>query len=53
MKKIILFIVFFVYLIQCGWAQDKKPFIKVPNDEWDSQVVFDTVQVCYQGTLNW
>ena len=53
MKKIILFIVFFVYLIQCGWAQDEKPFIKVPNDEWPSQVIFDTVQVCYQGTLRW
>ena len=61
MKKIILFIVFFVYLIQCGWAQvdvDKKLFIKeliikVPNDEWPTQVVFDTVHVCYQGTLRW
>ena len=34
-------------------AEDNKPFIKVPNDEWPSQVIFDTVQVCYQGTLRW
>ena len=61
MKKIILFIVFFVYLIQCGWAQVdvenklfiKELIIKVPNDEWPTQVVFDTVHVCYQGTLRW
>jgi hypothetical protein len=33
--------------------QLKKEFIKVPNDEWPSQVIFDTVQVCYQGTLRW
>ena len=31
----------------------ERHFIKVPNDEWPSQVIFDTVQVCYQGTLNW
>jgi hypothetical protein len=41
-----------VFFINGAKAQDK-PFIKVPNDEWDSQVIFDTVQVCYQGTLNW
>ena len=41
-----------VFFINGAKAQDK-PLIKVPNDEWDSQVVFDTVQVCYQGTLNW
>jgi hypothetical protein len=78
MKKIILLIVFFVYLIHSGWAQDNntkettradelnkarkqlkneetivKHFIKVPDDEWPTQVVFDTVHVCYQGTLRW
>ena len=31
----------------------EKPFIKVPDDAWPSQVIFDTVQVCYQGTLRW
>ena len=31
----------------------ERHFIKVPNDEWPSQVIFDTVQVCYQGTLRW
>ena len=41
-----------VFFVNGAKAQDK-PIIKVPNDEWDSQVVFDTVQVCYQGTLNW
>ena len=78
MKKIILLIVFFVYLIHSGWAQDnntketgadelnkarkqlkneemllERHFIKVPNDEWPSQVIFDTIQICYQGTLRW
>ena len=30
-----------------------EPFIKVPNDEWPSQVIFDTIHVCYQGTIRW
>ena len=47
---IMLGMVFFINGVK---AEDNKPFIKVPNDEWDSQVVFDTVQVCYQGTLRW
>ena len=41
-----------VFFINGAKAQDK-PLIKVPNDEWPSQVIFDTVQVCYQGTLRW
>ena len=28
-------------------------FLKVPNDEWPSQVIFDTIQICYQGTIRW
>ena len=28
-------------------------FIKVPDDEWPSQVIFDTIQICYQGTIKW
>ena len=47
---IVFLMVFFVKGVR---AEDNKPFIKVPNDEWPSQVIFDTVQVCYQGTLRW
>ena len=78
MKKIILLIVFFVYLIHSGWAQDnntketgadelnkarkklkneetivERHFIKVPDDEWPTQVIYDTTNICYQGTLRW
>ena len=39
------------------WAEDnsttREMFVKVPDDEWPSQVVFDTIQICYQGTINW
>ena len=28
-------------------------FIKVPDDEWPSQVIFDTIQICHQGTIKW
>jgi hypothetical protein len=42
-----------VFFVKGVRAEDNKPFIKVPNDEWPSQVIFDTVQVCYQGTLRW
>ena len=30
-----------------------KVFLMVPNDEWPSQVIFDTIQICYQGTIRW
>ena len=33
--------------------QRSKVFLKVPNDEWPSQVIFDTIQICYQGTIRW
>ena len=28
-------------------------FIKVPDDEWPTQVIFDTTQICYAGTIRW
>ena len=28
-------------------------FLKVPNDEWPTQVIFDTTNICYQGTVRW
>ena len=58
MKKIILLlIVLLVYLVHIGEAQvdvnkDNK-LLKVPNDEWPTQVIYDTTNICYQGTLRW
>jgi len=53
----ILFMIIFLFggvvMLNQVKAEDDKTFIKVPNDEWPSQVIFDTVQVCYQGTLRW
>jgi len=62
MKKFyIMFVIVFLFLhfkIEAQIDTDKKLFIKelvikVPNDEWPSQVIFDTIHVCYQGTLRW
>ena len=58
-KKLLIFLMLlipvsiFIMNLTVVKAEDNKPFIKVPNDEWPSQVIFDTVQVCYQGTLRW
>ena len=53
MKKILMmFIIVFSFLfLPFIWAQSD--FDKVPDDEWPSQVIFDTIHVCYQGTLRW
>ncbi len=53
MKKILMMfiIVFSLLFLPFIWAQEE--FEKVPDDEWPSQVIFDTIQVCYQGTLRW
>ena len=62
MKKFyIMFVIVFLFLhfkVEAQVDVDKKLFIKelvikVPNDEWPSQVIFDTIHVCYQGTLRW
>jgi len=68
MKKIMLLILLLVPFGIVGgnyefgnydlWAEEGKNgkremFVKVPDDEWPSQVVFDTIQICYQGTINW
>ena len=45
-----MFIIVFSFL-PFIWAQSD--FDKVPDDEWPSQVIFDTIHVCYQGTLRW
>jgi len=47
----VFLMVFFVKGVKA--EHNETHFIKVPNDEWPSQVIFDTVQVCYQGTLRW
>jgi len=58
MKKILMmFVIVFTFLfIPFIWAEHSKElggYDKVPDDEWPSQVVFDTVHVCYNGTLRW
>ena len=53
MIRVIFFIIFLLsamVLISQPKAQD---FDKVPDDEWPTQVIFDTVHVCYNGTLRW
>ena len=51
MIRVIFFILLSVMvLISQPKAQD---FDKVPDDEWPTQVIFDTVHVCYNGTLRW
>ena len=48
MKKIyIMFIIVFSFMTYNIWAQD------VGDDEWPSGVIFDTIHVCYNGTLRW
>jgi len=58
MKKILMMfvIVFLLLFIPFIWAEHSKEidgYDKVPDDEWPSQVIFDTVHVCYNGTLRW
>ena len=58
MKKIyIMFIIIFSFMTYNIWADHGtkhiSDFDKVPDDEWPTQVIFDTVHVCYQGTLRW
>ena len=58
MKKVyIMFIIIFSFMTYNVWADHGKlhisDFDKVPDDEWPTQVIFDTVHVCYNGTLRW
>ena len=58
MKKIyIMFIIVFSFMTYNIWAEHGtkhiSDFDKVPDDEWPSQVIFDTIHVCYNGTLRW
>ena len=47
-----MFIIVFSFLfLPFIWAQSD--FDKVSDDEWPSQVIFDTIHVCYNGTLRW
>ena len=39
--------------LKTGEELVERHFIKVPDDEWPSQVIFDTIHVCYNGTINW
>ena len=53
MKKILMmFVIVFSFLfLPFIWAQSD--FDKVPDDGWPSQVIYDTTNVCYNGTLRW
>ncbi len=57
MKKILMMfiIVFSLVFLPFIWAQEKTidDFEKVPDDGWPSQVIYDTTNVCYNGTLRW
>ena len=58
MKKILMmFIIVFMFMfLPFIWAEHSKElggYDKVPDDEWPTQVIFDTVHVCYNGTLRW
>ena len=66
MKKGLIFLIIlipvcmFIMQLTVVRAMDNKTqgtgnqrFILVPDDEWPSQVIFDTIQVCYQGTVRW
>ena len=37
--------------LKTGEELVERHFIKVPDDEWPSQVIFDTIHVCYNGTI--
>ena len=39
--------------LKTGEELVERHFIKVPDDEWPSQVIFDTIHVCYNGTIKW
>ena len=69
MKKIyIIFLIVFLFIVHNFYgvpsligAEDNKTFEFddrgwpkiLDEDEWRSQLVFDTVQACYQGTIRW
>ena len=69
MKKIyIIFVIVFLFIVHNYYgvpsligAEDNKTFEFddrgwpkiLDEDEWRSQLVFDTVQACYQGTIRW
>jgi len=44
----IMFIIVFSLMSHTGWAQER-----IPDDDWPSRVVFDTIHVCYGGTIRW
>jgi len=44
----IMFIIVFSLMTHPGWAQER-----MPDDDWPSRVVFDTIHVCYGGTIRW
>ena len=60
-KKVLIFLIIllpvsmFIMQLTVVRAEDKiiSDFEKVPDDQWPSQVIFDTVHVCYGGTVRW
>jgi len=53
MVKVIFFILFLMCVMVLNSQPRAQEFDKVPNDGWPSQVVFDTIHVCYNGIVRW
>ena len=40
------------FMLLNSQSRAQEPF-KIPDDEWPSQVIYDTVHVCYNGIIRW
>ena len=53
-KKVLIFLIILIpvsmFIMQLTVVRAQE---RVPEDEWPSRVVFDTIHVCYGGTIRW
>ena len=40
------------FMLLNSQSRAQEPF-KIPDDEWPSQVIYDTIHVCYNGIIRW
>lgn len=40
------------FMLLNSQSRAQEPY-KIPDDEWPSQVIYDTVHVCYNGIIRW